>query len=139
MSRKRSQERSQGEFAKSAEEMQARLWSWRRGEPEASFDEVMDRVRQEREALLKPLVEGLVSVAREFEVDVSCPACGGGKRRTRGRKRGKPALRGGSKVKSRIPFFSFMCARVFPLGSETGIEETGMESVDAADGVAPGG
>ena len=78
MSRKRSQERSQGEIVESAEEMHERLWSWRRGEPEASFEEIMERVRQEREALQKPMVEELVSEAGEVRVDVSCPACGAG-------------------------------------------------------------
>ena len=63
MNRKRSQEGSQGEFAGSAEAMHERLWSWRRGEPGASFDEIMERVRQEREALMKPLVEELVNEA----------------------------------------------------------------------------
>ena len=54
MGRKRSQERSQGEFRDSAGEMHERLWSWRREEPEASFDEIMERARQEREAVMKP-------------------------------------------------------------------------------------
>ena len=47
MGRKRSQARSQGEFVETAGEMHERLWSWRRGEPGASFDEIMERVRQE--------------------------------------------------------------------------------------------
>lgn len=46
MGRKRSQERSQEEFTDAAGEMHERLWSWRREEAGASFDEIMERVRQ---------------------------------------------------------------------------------------------
>ena len=77
MGRKRSQERSQGEFEEAAGEMHERLWSWRKEEAGASFDEIMERVRQEREAMMKPLVEELVAEAGEAEVDVRCPECGG--------------------------------------------------------------
>ena len=59
MGRKRSQERSQEGVTESAGEMHERLWSCRREEPEASFDEIMERVRQEREAMMKPLLEEL--------------------------------------------------------------------------------
>ena len=76
MGRKRSQERSQEGFRETAGEMHERLWSWRREEPEASFDEIMERVRQEREAMMKPLLEELVGEAGEVDVDVSCPECG---------------------------------------------------------------
>ena len=126
MSRKWSQERSQGEFAKSAEEMQARLWSWRRGEPEASFDEVMDRVRQEREALLKPLVEGLVSVAREFEVDVSCPACGGGASAGQGEeKEENQRCEGAVKLNREYHFFPSCAPGFFPLDRRLGLKRRG--------------
>ena len=53
MGRKRSQKRSQGELEESAGEMHERLWSWRRERPEASFDEIMERVRREREAMMR--------------------------------------------------------------------------------------
>ena len=86
MGRKRSQARSQGEFVETAGEMHERLWSWRRGEPGASFDEIMERVRQEREGLLRPLVEELVGEAGDVDVDV-CVLRVGGVRRTRGRRR----------------------------------------------------
>ncbi len=76
MGRKRSQERSQEEFTETAGEMHERLWSWRREEPGASFDEIMERVGQEREAMMKPLMEELVGEAGEVEVDTCCPACG---------------------------------------------------------------
>ena len=78
MGRKRSQERSQEEFRDSAGEMHERLWSWRREEPEASFDEIMERVGQEREAMMRPLLEELAAEAGKGEVEVSCPECGGG-------------------------------------------------------------
>ena len=77
MGRKRSQKRSQGEFEGTAGEMHERLWSWRRGEPGASFDAIMERVRQERGELMKPLVEELVAEAGAVEVDERCPECGG--------------------------------------------------------------
>ncbi|MDE0143670.1 MAG: hypothetical protein OXI80_15785 [Caldilineaceae bacterium] len=72
MSRKRSQERSQEEFTDSAGEMHERLWSWRRVEPGASFDEIMERVRQGREAMMKPFLEELVG---EADVDGCCTGC----------------------------------------------------------------
>ena len=73
MGRKRSQKRSQGELEASAREMHARLWSWRREKPEASFDEIMERVRQEREAMMRPLVEELVSEAGEIATQALGP------------------------------------------------------------------
>ncbi len=75
MGRKRSQERIQEEFTDSAGEMHKRPWSWRREEPGASFDEIMEQVRQEGEAIMKPLMEEMVGEAGEVEVDVCCPAC----------------------------------------------------------------
>ncbi len=53
MGRKRSRKWSQGELEESAGEMHERLWSRRRERPEASFDEIMERVRREREAMMR--------------------------------------------------------------------------------------
>ena len=70
--------------------MHQRLWSWRRGESGASFDEIMESVRQVLEELTKPLVEELVAEAGVDEVDERCPECGG-ERKTR-RSGGKAKL-----------------------------------------------
>lgn len=139
MGRKRSQERSQGEFEGSAGEMHERLWSWRREEPGASFDEIMERVRQEREAMMKPLVEELVNEAgnEEVEVEVCCPACGG-EAQNKGKKKKVVQHREGAVEVNREYYYCPSCKQgFFPPGSETGTEATGMESSDAGDGVAP--
>ena len=139
MGRKRSQERSQGEFEGSAGEMHERLWSWRREEPGASFDEIMERVRQEREAMMKALVEELVNEAgnEEVEVEVCCPACGG-EAQNKGKKKKVVQHREGAVEVNREYYYCPSCKQgFFPPGSETGTEATGMESSDAGDGVAP--
>ena len=139
MGRKRSQARSQGEFVETAGEMHERLWSWRRGEPGASFDEIMERARQEREGLLRPLVEELVGEAGEVEVDVCCPACGG-RAQNKGKKKKVVQHREGAAEVKREYYHCPSCEQgFFPPGSEFGVEETGLESADAADGVAPSG
>ena len=53
--------------------MHDRLRSWRQGEAEASFDEIMERIGQEREDMMRPLAEELVRAANE--VEVRCPEC----------------------------------------------------------------
>ena len=110
---KRSQARSQGEFVETAGEMHERLWSWRRGEPGASFDEIMERVRQEREGLLRPLVEELVGEAGDVDVDVCCSAWGG-RAQNKGKKKKVIQHRDGrSGGKSRALLLPFVRARDF--------------------------
>ena len=108
---KRSQARSQGEFVETAGEMHERLWSWRRGEPGASFDEIMERVRQEREGLLRPLVEELVGEAGRCGCVLSCVwgACA----EQGEEEESDTAPRGRSGGKSRALLLPFVRARVF--------------------------
>ena len=139
MGRKRSQASSQGDFEEKAGEMQERLWSWRRREPGASFDEIMERVRQEREALMKPLVEELVGEAGEIEVDACCPGCGE-RAQNKGKKKKVIQHREGAVEVNREYSYCPSCQKgFFPPGPESGIAESGMESDDAADGAAPSG
>ena len=139
MGRKRSQAGSQGDFEEKAGEMQARLWSWRRSEPGASFDEILERVRQEREALMKPLVEELVNEAGEIEVDVCCPECGE-RAQNKGKKKKVIQHREGAVEVNREYYYCPLCQQgFFPPGPESGIGQSGMESDDAGDGAAPGG
>ena len=35
--------------------MHDRLWSWRQGEAEASFEEVMEKIGQESKGMMRPL------------------------------------------------------------------------------------
>ena len=122
MGRKRSQKRSQGELEASAGEMHARLWSWRREKPEASFDEIMERVRQEREAMMRPLVEELVSEAGEVEVEVNCPECGGGVE-NKGKKGKTVQHREGTVEVKRAYYYCPSCKQgFFPPGSENRAE-----------------
>ena len=131
MGRKRSQEGSQGEFVGSAGTMHERLWSWRRGEPGVSFDGIMERVRQERAALMKPLVEELVGEAGELEVDVCCSACRG-QAQNKGKKKKVIQHREGAVAIKREYYYCPSCKQGFPPGSETGFEKTGLESITAA-------
>ena len=139
MGEKRSQARSQGKFEETAGEIHERLWSWRRGEPEASFDAIMERVRQEREALMKPLVEELMAEARVGEVDVCCRECGA-RAQNMGKKRKVIQHREGAVEVNREYYCCPSCKQgFFPPGSESGIGEAGMESDDAEDGAAASG
>ena len=139
MGRTRSQQQSQVEFTESAGEVHERLWSWRRGEPGASFDEIMERVRQEREGLMERLVEELVGEAGELEVDVDCPECEG-QAQNKGKKKKVIQHREGSVEVNREYYYCPSCKQgFFPPGSEFGVDETELESDDAADGAAPSG
>ena len=77
MGRTRSEEKSQAAFEMSAGEMRQRLWRWRQSEPGASFDEIMERVHQERAAFRKPLLEELAAASGEVAMDVRCCECEG--------------------------------------------------------------
>ena len=137
MGRTRSQERSREEFLRSASELHDRLWTWRQGATEASFDEIMERMGQEREEMMRPLAEELVGAASE--VEERCPECGG-RGQNKGKKKKVILHRKGAVELKRNHYYCPSCKQgFFPPGSETGVEETGMESEDAADGVAPGG
>ncbi len=112
MGGKRSQERSQEGFTESAGEMHERLWSWRREEAEASFDEIMERVRQEREAMMKPLLEELVGEAGEVDVDVSCPECGE-RAQNKGKKKKEIQHREGAVEVNRAYYYCPSCQQGF--------------------------
>ncbi len=122
MERKLSQKRSQGELEESAGEMHSRLWSWRSERPEASFDEIMERVRQEREAMMRPFVEDLLAEAGEGEVEVSCPECGGCVE-NKGKKAKTVQHREGTVEVKREYYYCPSCKQgFFPPGSENGAE-----------------
>ena len=81
---------------------------------------------------MKPLVEELVNEAGEVEVDVSCPACGG-RAQNKGKKKKVILHRENAVEVNREYYYCPSCKQgFFPPGSQSGIEETGMESDDAA-------
>ncbi len=138
MGRTRSRERSRAEFAGSAGAMHERLWSWRRGEPGASFDEIMERIRQEREEMMRPLAEELAA-AGEVGEDVRCPACAG-RVQNKGKKKKVILHCEGAVEVNRYHYYCPSCQRgFFPPGSEFGVEQAGLESGDAEDGAETGG
>jgi len=92
--------------------MHERLWSWRREEAEASFDEIMERVRQEREAMMKPLLEELVGEAGEVDVDVSCPECGE-RAQNKGKKKKEIQHREGAVEVNRAYYYCPSCQQGF--------------------------
>ena len=106
--------RRQGEFEGSAGEMHERPWSSRREDPGASCDEIMERVRQEREAMMKPLVEELVNEAgnEEAEVEVCCPACVG-KAQYKGKKKRVVQHREGAVEVNRAYYYCPSCQQGF--------------------------
>lgn len=79
------------------------------GEPGASFDEIMERVRQEREALMESLMEEGVGEAGEGEVEVCCPARGG-RAQNKGKKKKEIQHREGA-VKVNREFYYCSCRR----------------------------
>lgn len=123
MVRKQSQERSQEEFTDSAGEMHERPWSWRREELGVSFDETMERVRQEREGMMKPLMEELLGEAGE--VDVCCPACGE-RAQNRGKKKKEIQHREGAVEVNREYYYCPSCRQgFFPLDRRQGLRRRG--------------
>ncbi len=125
MGRKCTQERSQEEFTDLAGEMYERLWSWRREEPEASFNAVTERVRQEREAMMKPLMAGLVGEAGEVEVDVCCSACGE-RAKNKGKKKKEIQHQEGAVEVNRAYYDCPSCKQgFFPLDRRLGLRRRG--------------
>ena len=120
MGRKRSQARSQEVFRDSAGEMHERLWSWRREEPEASFDESMERARPEREAMMRPLMEELAGEAGEVDVDVCCPECAA-RAQNKGKKKKEMQHREGAGEANRAHCYCPSCKQAFfPLDRRLG-------------------
>ena len=82
------------------------LWLWRRGESWAGYDEVVEWVRQEREVLMKPLVEEVVGAAGE--ADVFCLACGAERAQNKGM-RGKVIQHQEGAVASNREYYRPLC------------------------------
>ena len=86
---------------------------------------------------MRPLAEELVGEANE--VDMRCPECEG-RVQNKGKKKKSILHREGEVEFCRNYYYCPSCKQgFFPPGSETGVEQAGMESDDAEDGVAPGG
>jgi len=70
---------SQEQFVVQAAELHEKLTAWRRNHPGASFDEIAEQVRQERQALMGGLLKELAEQAGcgEMLTERSCPGCGG--------------------------------------------------------------
>lgn len=66
-------------FVAEAKAMQERLVAWRAEHPRASFDEIAEEVRQQREVLMGQLLAELAEQHGVGEVLVEgwCPQCGG--------------------------------------------------------------
>ena len=87
-------------FVKGARRMQEELVAWRAGRPNASFDEIAEEVRKQRELLMGQLLSELAGQhgVGELVVERNCPACGGvlhykgEKRRTVLHPEGQPEL-----------------------------------------------
>lgn len=75
----RETERGAAEFLDAAQAMHAGLVEWRAAHPEASFDEIAEEVRKQREVLMSELLRELASQHGVGEVleEGSCAQCGG--------------------------------------------------------------
>lgn len=73
------QKASETRFVKSAKAMEEALVAWRAGHPRASFDEIAEEVRKQREVLMGQLLAELAGQhgAGEVLVERQCPQCGG--------------------------------------------------------------
>lgn len=70
---------SETSFVAAAKTMQEALVAWRAGHPEASFDEIAEEVRKQREVLMGQLLAELAGQhgVGEVLVEGKCPQCGG--------------------------------------------------------------
>ena len=85
------------------------------------------------------LMEELAGEAGEVDVDVCCPECGE-RAQNKGKKKREIQHREGAVEVNRAYYYCPSCKQgFFPPGPETGAGETGVESADAGDGVAPSG
>jgi hypothetical protein len=71
--------KGEGEFVASAKAMREGLVAWRAAHPEASFDEIAEAVRVQREVLMGQLLAELAGQHGVGKVlmERSCPQCGG--------------------------------------------------------------
>jgi hypothetical protein len=77
MRRIKSEGRRQAEFGAAAEGMYVRLRQWRAAHPQASFDEIGEQVRQERQRLMAKLMGELAAQPEESGTEREvCAGCG---------------------------------------------------------------
>jgi hypothetical protein len=78
MRKTKSEASGQAEFVSSAGGVYERLRAWRKAHPQASFDEIAEAVRQERQVLFGQLLGELATQGEQSRVrQVACPQCGG--------------------------------------------------------------
>lgn len=117
MSRTKSETGSREGFGTAAQEMHRRLHAWRRGHPDASFDEIAEQVRVEREALIGGLLGELATTGEGREpFDAICPECGG-RLENKGKKKKVVLHREGEVRVERDYYYCPVCQHgVFPPG-----------------------
>ena len=71
--------RGEAAFLSAAQAMRAELVQWRGAHPAASFDEIAEEVRKQRQVLMGELMAELAGQqgVGEMLVERSCPQCGG--------------------------------------------------------------
>jgi uncharacterized protein with PIN domain len=77
MGRTQSETSSRERYGEAAAEMHRRLWTWRQEHPRASFDEIAEQARQERQVLVGGLVGELASQPGGEPEPLCCPECQG--------------------------------------------------------------
>jgi uncharacterized protein with PIN domain len=136
--RTQSEESKRAEFGEAAVEMHRRMREWRRAHGEATFDEIAERVSQERRALMGNLLEELATEAEIGLLDRICPLCDGVVQ-NKGQKKRQILHREGETKLERDYYYCPACKQgFFPSRPELGIEPPRLESGDDSHGVASG-
>jgi hypothetical protein len=137
--RTESEEAKRAEFGGAAEGMHRRLRAWRRSHPEATFDEIAEQVRQERQVLMGGLLSELALGTDVVTAVPLCPTCGG-KVQNKGRKSRQVLHREGEMRLEREYYYCPACKQGFPpSGPKLGIDSSRLEPGDDSDGAAAGG
>lgn len=70
-------EEAEAKFVRGAKEVFATLWGWGEEHPEATFDEIVGKLSQERRALMGEMLgEMLLQHGDGRYEEVACPECG---------------------------------------------------------------
>jgi hypothetical protein len=123
MGRTQSEASSREGFGAAAEAMHRRLWTWRQEHPTASFDEIAEQARQERQVLIGGLLGELVSQPGGEAVSLRCPECNG-PLQNKGQKERSVLHREGEVKLVRNYYYCPGCRRgFFPPGPAVGADE----------------
>jgi hypothetical protein len=131
MNRTKSEGSRQAAFEAAAGGMYARLREWRAVHPEASFDEIGEQVRQERQRLMAQLLGELAAQPEESRTEEEvCAGCGQAMRPKGKRARGVSHREGEVRLEREYHHCDECQRGFFPPGCQTGVGEAPVEPAD---------